>query len=379
MIVLFFIFDSPKLKLFIMKSLPLEQIHISLGAKMLPFAGYSMPIEYSGIINEHLNVRKKAGIFDVSHMGEFWVKGPNAFHLLQKITTNNLSQLEIGKAQYSCFTNHNGGIIDDLIIYQYEEEKYMVVVNAANIDKDWEWINKNNSVDAIIENASEQMGMLAVQGPQAIHILQPLTTIDLSKIEKFHFVTGKIADEKNVIISRTGYTGAGGFELYFYKESAINIWNKIFESGNSFDLLPIGLGARDTLRLEMGYSLHGSDIDEATTPIEAGLGWITKFVDYKDFIGKEVLQKQKKEGTSRKIIGFEFLDKGIPRHGYDICDENENIIGKVTSGTISPMLNKGIGIGYVKVEYSKPDTIIQIKVRNKYIKAKVVKFPIYKG
>lgn len=362
-----------------MKILPLEKIHIFLGAKMLPFAGYTMPIEYSGIINEHINVRKKLGIFDVSHMGEFWVKGPEAINLLQAITTNDITKLEIGKAHYSCFTNEKGGIIDDLIIYHYEKEKYMVVVNAANIENDWQWINKHNNYNAEIENKSDIMGMFAVQGPNAIKVLQQLTNINLSAIEKFHFVTGKIANEENVIISNTGYTGAGGFELYFYNEAAENIWKQIMEAGKSYDILPIGLGARDTLRLEMGYCLHGSDIDETTTPLEAGLSWITKINENNKFIGSDFLLKLKKEGIKRKLIGFELINRGIPRHGYEIYDENENKIGTVTSGTISPMLNKGIGMGYVKKEFSTPESTVHIKIRNKLLKAKIIKFPFYKG
>ena len=379
MIALFFTFGSSLLKYSLMKSLPLEQVHISLGAKMLPFAGYKMPIEYSGIINEHKNVRTKVGIFDVSHMGEFWVKGPEAMDLLQAITTNDLTKIEIGKAQYSCFTNEKGGIIDDLVIYQYEEKKYMVVVNAANIDNDWKWINKHNTYNADIENGSDKMGMFAVQGPNAIQVLQQLTEIDLSSIEKFHFVTCEIAREDNVIISNTGYTGAGGFELYFYNESGRNIWKKIMEAGQSYEILPVGLGARDTLRLEMGYCLHGSDIDETTTPLEAGLGWITKINENNKFIGSDFLLKQKNEGIKRKIIGFELIDRGIPRHGYEIYDENENMIGSVTSGTISPMLNKGIGMGYVIKEFAIPESIVLINIRNKFLKAKIVKFPFYKG
>ena len=358
-----------------MKSTPFTEIHIALGAKMHEFAGYNMPIEYSGIINEHIAVCESAGVFDVSHMGEIWVKGPKALDFIQSVTSNDASKLPVGKAQYSCFPNEQGGIVDDLLVYRFENEKYLLVVNASNIEKDWDWCVSHNTVGAELENASDRMAQLAIQGPKAITVLQQLTSVDLSAIPYYSFVTGEFAGCPNVIISNTGYTGAGGFELYFYPEEGVKIWNAIFEAGKPEGILPVGLGARDTLRLEMGYCLYGNDLDETTSPIEAGLGWITKFVEGKNFTNRAELELQKKEGVTRKLCGFELLDKGIPRHGYEITDKTGMQIGTVTSGTMSPVLRKGIGLGYIKPEYAVPDTAIYIQIRNKSIEAKVVKPP----
>ena len=348
-----------------MKSTPFTDVHMALGAKMHEFAGYNMPIEYSGILDEHLTVCKGVGVFDVSHMGEFWVKGPNALAFIQKITSNDASKLTVGKAQYTCFPNEEGGIVDDLLVYYYEPEKYMLVVNAANIEKDWNWCISHNTVGAELENASDHMGQLAIQGPKATEVLQRLTPVDLSSISYYSFVTGEFAGCKNVIISNTGYTGAGGFELYFYPEDGMKIWNAIFESGAPEGIKPIGLGARDTLRLEMGFCLYGNDLDDTTSPIEAGLGWITKFADGKDFTARAFLEKQKAEGVDRKLCAFELVDKGIPRHGYEIANADGSIIGVVTSGTMSPLMKKGIGMGYVVTPYTKIGSEIYIKVRNK--------------
>lgn len=363
-----------------MKNTPFTHFHIELGAKMSEFAGYNMPIVYKGINEEHIQVRKSVGVFDVSHMGEFWVKGPKALELIQKITSNDASKLIIGQAQYSCFPNGKGGIVDDLLVYYYEPQKYMLVVNAANIEKDWNWVvEQNKSVGAEIENASDNIAQLAIQGPDAIKVLQKLTDIDLSKIEYYHFTVGKLAGVENVIISATGYTGAGGFEIYMYNKDAEKIWNAVFQAGKEFGIMPIGLGARDTLRLEMGFCLYGNDIDDTTSPIEAGLGWITKFADGKNFNDRPLLEKQKKEGTTRKLVGFEMIDKGIPRHEYLLFDANGNKIGHVTSGTMSPMLKIGIGMGYVATEFSKVGTEIFVEIRGNKFKAKVVKFPFYKA
>ena len=361
-----------------MKTTPFTEKHISLGAKMHEFAGYNMPIEYSGIIDEHLTVCNAVGVFDVSHMGEFWVKGPNALAFLQKVTSNNVAALTPGKVQYTCFPNEEGGIVDDLLVYHYEPEKYLLVVNASNIEKDWNWCVSHNTEGAELENASDHMAQLAVQGPKAILALQKLTSINLSELPYYTFTHGEFAGEKDVIISNTGYTGAGGFELYFYPEAAMKIWNAVFEAGEEFGIKPIGLGARDTLRLEMGFCLYGNDLDDTTSPIEAGLGWITKFVEGKDFVNRPMLEKQKAEGVTRKLVGFEMVDRGIPRHGYEIADAEGNVIGVVTSGTMSPVLKKGIGMGYVKPEFAKAGTDIFIKVRNKNLKAQVVKAPFRK-
>lgn len=361
-----------------MKTTPFTEKHIALGAKMHEFAGYNMPIEYSGIIEEHLTVCQGVGVFDVSHMGEFWVKGPSALEFIQQVTSNNAAVLTPGKIQYTCFPNEDGGIVDDLLVYAYEPDKYMLVVNAANIEKDWNWCVSHNTVGAELENSSDNIGQLAIQGPKAIDTLQKLTDIVLADIPYYTFKVGELAGVKNVIISNTGYTGAGGFELYFYPQDAEKIWNAVFEAGEEFGIKPIGLGARDTLRLEMGFCLYGNDIDDTTSPIEAGLGWITKFVDGKNFTNRAALEKQKAEGVSRKLVGFEMIDRGIPRHGYPLTDIDGNVIGNVTSGTISPTRKIGIGMGYVKTEFSKPGTEICLDNRGRKLKAIVVKPPFRK-
>jgi len=350
---------------------------MALGAKMAPFAGYNMPISYSSINEEHHTVRKNAGVFDVSHMGEFILKGENALPLIQRLTTNDASKLKSGQAQYSALTNEKGGIIDDLLVYCIEENKvYMLVVNAANIEKDWNWIVQHNTeAPAEIHNISDKTALLAVQGPMATAILQPLTDLDIINLKYYTFTKGKFAGVDNVLISATGYTGAGGVEIYFEDkdDAAEKIWNAIFEVGTPKGLKPIGLAARDTLRLEMGYCLYGNDLDDTTTPLEAGLGWITKFT--KDFTAKEILQKQKAEGVQRKLIGFALVDKGIPRHGYEIVDDTGSTIGVVTSGTQSPTLGKAIGLGYVQTAFAEIGTRIFIKVRDKQLAADVVKMP----
>ena len=361
-----------------MKTTPFTEKHIALGAKMHEFAGYNMPIEYSGIIDEHLTVCNGVGVFDVSHMGEFWVKGPHALDFLKKVTTNNVAALVPGKIQYTCFPNEDGGIVDDLLVYQYEPEKYLLVVNASNIEKDWNWCISHNTEGAELENSSDNMAQLAVQGPKAIQALQKLTDINLADIPYYTFKVGEFAGEKNVIISNTGYTGAGGFELYFYPDAAMKIWDAVFEAGAEFGIKPIGLGARDTLRLEMGFCLYGNDLDDTTSPIEAGLGWITKFVDGKNFTNRSMLEKQKAEGTVRKLVGFEMIDRGIPRHGYELTTAEGDKIGVVTSGTMSPIRKIGIGMGYVKPEYSKIGTEICIDMRGRKLKAVVVKPPFRK-
>jgi aminomethyltransferase len=359
-----------------MKKTPFTQKHLDLGAKMSEFAGYSMPISYTGINDEHLTVRKNAGVFDVSHMGEFIIKGGDALNLIQRVTTNDASKLVAGKAQYSCLTNEKGGIVDDLIVYCIEENKvYMLVVNASNIEKDWEWIETHNEEGAEMHNISDKTCLLAIQGPNATKILQPLTDIDIMNLKYYNFVKGTFAGVDNVLISATGYTGSGGIEIYFEdKEGAADIiWTKIFEEGTPAGLKPIGLAARDTLRLEMGYCLYGNDIDDTTSPLEAGLGWITKFT--KDFVAKEILEQQKAEGLLKKLVGLEMTEKGIPRHDYEIKESQGAIIGRVTSGTQSPSLNKPIAMGYVDITYSKIDTNVYIKVRDKLLTAKVVKMP----
>lgn len=361
-----------------MKTTPFTGKHIALGAKMHEFAGYNMPIEYSGIIDEHLTVCQGVGVFDVSHMGEFWVKGPHALDFIQRVTSNNAAVLTPGKVQYTCFPNETGGIVDDLLVYDYGQEKYLLVVNAANIEKDWNWCVSHNTVGAELENASDRMGQLAVQGPKALPTLQKLTSLDLSEIPYYHFRVGDFAGVPQVIISNTGYTGAGGFELYFYPEDADRIWNAIFEAGAEFGIKPVGLGARDTLRLEMGFCLYGNDIDDTTSPIEAGLGWITKFVEGKEFTNRAALEKQKAEGVSCKLVGFEMKDRGIPRHGYKLVDAEGTEIGHVTSGTMSPIRKIGIGLGYVQIAFSKPGTEIYLDNRGRKLKAQVVKPPFRK-
>ncbi len=355
------------------KTTPLTQIHEKLGAKMAPFAGYNMPISYTGINDEHHAVRNKAGVFDVSHMGEFILKGEYALDLLQRITTNDVSKLTPGKAQYSCMTNEHGGIVDDLLVYRLGDKEWMMVVNASNIEKDWEWMMRHNDGKVEAHNISDKTALLAIQGPLAVDILQQLTDTNLKDIPYYSFTKGKFAGVDNVLMSNTGYTGAGGFEIYFENQHAENIWNKLFEVGKSYGLQPIGLAARDTLRLEMGFCLYGNDIDDTTTPIEGGLGWITKFT--KDFTARNIIEKQKNDGVKRKLVGFEMIDRGIPRHDYLIEDASGHNIGKVTSGTQSPTLQKAIGLGYVTTENSKPGSEIFIRIRDNAVKASVVKLP----
>ncbi|MFL9481613.1 glycine cleavage system aminomethyltransferase GcvT [Chitinophagaceae bacterium LWZ2-11] len=359
-----------------MKNTPFTEKHIALGAKMAEFAGYNMPISYTGINDEHATVRNNAGVFDVSHMGEFMLKGENALDLIQRVTSNDASKLTAGKAQYSCLTNNEAGIVDDLIIYCIEENKtYLIVVNASNIEKDWNWISAHNTKNVEMHNISEKTCLLAIQGPNATKILQPLTDTDIMNLKYYTFTKGVFAGVENVLVSATGYTGAGGVEIYFEDKdgAADKIWNAIFEIGGPQGLKPIGLGARDTLRLEMGYCLYGNDIDDTTSPLEGGLGWITKFT--KEFTAKDILEKQKAEGVKRKLVGFEMIDRGIPRHDYVIKDAAGNVIGKVTSGTQSPSLGKAIGLGYVTVENAAIDSEIFIDIRNTPVKAKVSKLP----
>jgi aminomethyltransferase len=359
-----------------MKKTPFTDKHIALGAKMAEFAGYNMPISYSGINDEHAAVRTNAGIFDVSHMGEFILKGPDALDLIQRVTSNDASKLTAGKAQYSCLPNKTGGIIDDLLVYCMEENNvYMLVVNASNIDKDWNWISGFNTKNVEMHNISDKTCLLAVQGPNATKILQPLTELDILNLKYYTFVKGIFAGVKNVLISATGYTGSGGVEIYFEdKDGAADIiWDKIFEVGKPQGLKPIGLGARDTLRLEMGLCLYGNDIDDTTSPLEAGLGWITKLD--KDFPSKDIISRQKQEGVERKLVGFEMVEKGIPRHGYEIKDFTGATIGIVTSGTQSPTLGKAIGMGYLSKSFANLDTKIYIKIREKLLEARIVKFP----
>ena len=359
-----------------MKNTPFTQKHIALGAKMAEFAGYNMPISYTGINDEHAAVRNNAGVFDVSHMGEFILKGENALDLIQRVTSNDASKLTAGKAQYSCLPNKTGGIVDDLLVYCLEENNaYMLVVNASNIEKDWTWISQFNDNNVEMHDISDKTCLLAIQGPNATKILQPLTEMDIMNLKYYTFTKGKFAGVDNVLVSATGYTGAGGVEIYFEDkdDDATKIWDAIFAAGAAAGIKPIGLGARDTLRLEMGYCLYGNDIDDTTSPLEAGLGWITKFT--KDFTSKELFQKQKEEGVTRKLVGFEMVDKGIPRHHYEICDAEGNAIGYVTSGTQSPTLGKAIGMGYVANAFASIDSEIFIKVRDKQLRAKVVKVP----
>jgi aminomethyltransferase len=356
-----------------MKNVALNDTHIALGAKMVPFAGFNMPVQYSGINIEHETVRKAVGVFDVSHMGEFILKGEGALDLIQRVTSNDASKLFDGKIQYSCLPNENGGIVDDLLVYRIDEKTYMLVVNASNIDKDWDWISKYNTGGVEMINISDRTSLLAVQGPKAAEALQSLTEVDLSSMEYYTFKKGLFAGVENVLISATGYTGAGGFELYFDEEHSEHIWNAVFKSGADFGIKPIGLAARDTLRLEMGFCLYGNDIDDTTSPLEAGLGWITKFS--KSFVNSENLAAQKESGVTRKLIGFEMIERGIPRHDYEVFDASGNIIGKVTSGTQSPTLQKAIGLAYVKTEFSKEGSEIFIGIRENKVKAQVVKFP----
>jgi aminomethyltransferase len=359
-----------------MKNTALTHVHESLGAKMVPFAGYNMPVQYEGVNIEHETVRNGVGVFDVSHMGEFLISGPNALALIQKVTTNDAATLTVGKAQYSCLPNENGGIVDDLIVYKMKEDQYLLVVNASNIEKDWNWISTKNDVGAEMRNISDNYSLLAIQGPKAVEAMQSLTSVDLAAIKYYHFEVGDFAGVPDVIISATGYTGSGGFEIYAKNENIEQIWNKVFEAGKSYGIKPIGLAARDTLRLEMGFCLYGNDINDTTSPIEAGLGWITKF--NKEFTNSENLLKHKEAGVLRKLVGFELTERGIPRHDYEIVDKDGNIIGVVTSGTMAPSLNKGIGLGYVTTEFSGVDSEIFIRIRKNDIPAKVVKLPFYK-
>lgn len=359
-----------------MKSTALSHIHESLGAKMVPFAGYNMPVQYEGVTLEHETVRQGVGVFDVSHMGEFFVSGPKALDLIQKVTSNDASTLTDGRAQYSCLPNETGGIVDDLIVYRIQENSYLLVVNASNIEKDWNWIQSQNIMGATLENRSDDYSLLAIQGPKAIEAMQSLTSINLSEIKYYHFEIGNFAGFNDIIISATGYTGSGGFEIYCKNDQVAHIWNEVFKAGANFGIKPIGLAARDTLRLEMGFCLYGNDINDTTSPLEAGLGWITKFT--KEFTNSKALQAQKEAGVSRKLVGFELLERGIPRHDYLIVNENGEEIGVVTSGTMAPSLNKGIGLGYVKTEFAAPESKIFIQIRNKNIPAQVVKLPFYK-
>lgn len=355
------------------RQIPLHQLHVGLGAKMIPFAGFEMPVRYSSDIEEHLTVRRAVGVFDVSHMGEFILKGEGALPLIQYVTSNDASKLNIGQAQYSCLPNETGGIVDDLLVYRLAEQEYMLVVNASNIEKDWNWISRFNSFGAVMENISDHTCLFAVQGPLALNTLQKITPVNLSGIPYYNFRVGELAGVSDILLSHTGYTGAGGFEVYVPRQHAEKIWHAIFEAGAEFGIKPIGLGARDTLRLEMGFCLYGNDIDDTTSPLEAGLGWITKFT--KNFINSEALKKQKEEGIKRKLVGFKMLERGIPRHGYAILDEQGNKIGVVTSGTQSPSLNTGIGMGYVPSEFSAPGKEIFIEIRGKGTKAMIHKPP----
>jgi aminomethyltransferase len=359
-----------------MKNTALTHLHESLGAKMLPFAGYNMPILYEGVNAEHETVRNGVGVFDVSHMGEFLLTGDNALALIQKVTSNDASTLTIGRAQYSCLPNNYGGIVDDLIVYRMKENQYLLVVNASNIDKDWEWISSHNDLGVEMRNLSDDYSLLAIQGPKAVEAMQSLTSVDLSAIAYYHFEVGDFAGFENVIISATGYTGSGGFEIYCKNDQVETIWNKAFEAGAAFGIKPIGLAARDTLRLEMGFCLYGNDINDTTSPLEAGLGWITKFT--KDFVNSENLKKQKEAGVTRKLVGFEMQERSVPRHDYEIVDAAGTVIGVVTSGTMSPTLGIGIGLGYVTVAHSAIDSDIYIRIRKNDVAAKVVKLPFYK-
>lgn len=360
-----------------MKEIALSQKHRELNAKMVPFAGFYMPVSYEGVNIEHETVRKALGVFDVSHMGEFLISGENALELIQKISSNDASKLEDGKAQYSCMPNEEGGIVDDLIIYRIDAEKYILVVNASNIEKDWNWISHHNTMDATLRDMSDEMSLLAIQGPKAAKAMQSLTDIDLNNMKFYTFEVGTFAGVEKVIVSATGYTGSGGFEIYFKNDDANQIWEAVMSAGEDFGIKPIGLAARDTLRLEMGYCLYGNDINDTTSPIEAGLGWITKFT--KDFINSEELKKQKENGPARKLVAFELDERGIPRQGYDIVDENGKKIGEVTSGTMSPSLEKGIGMGYVPSEIAGVGNKINIQIRKKVVPATQVKLPFYKG
>ncbi|MFC2128034.1 glycine cleavage system aminomethyltransferase GcvT [Bacteroidota bacterium] len=360
-----------------MKDVVLNHIHEALGAKILPFAGYNMPIQYEGVNAEHTTVREGVGVFDVSHMGEFLIEGEFALDLIQRVTSNDASKLNIGNAQYSCLPNNEGGIVDDLLVYRMKEDTYLLVVNASNIEKDWNWVSNHNHKNATMRNLSDEYSLLAIQGPKAAEAMQSLTSVNLSEIKFYTFTVGDFAGADNVIISATGYTGSGGFEIYCKNSDAEQIWNKVFEAGASYNIKPIGLAARDTLRLEMGYCLYGNDINDTTSPLEAGLGWITKFT--KEFTNSDFLRSQKENGVTKKLVAFELVDKGVPRQDYEIADADGTVIGIVTSGTMGPSVKKGIGMGYVPKESSKIGSEIFIKVRKKLLKAQVVKLPFYKG
>ena len=359
-----------------MKNTALLQKHLDANAKMVPFAGYNMPVQYEGVNAEHETVRTGVGVFDVSHMGEFFLRGPKALDLIQRVTTNDASVLFDGKAQYSCMPNGKGGIVDDLIIYRISQEEYLLVVNASNIEKDWNWISSHNTDGVEMENASDAYSLLAIQGPKAAEAMQALTEVNLTEMGYYTFAKGTFAGQSNIYISATGYTGSGGFEIYVPNEVAVAVWDAVFEAGKSYGIKPIGLAARDTLRLEMGFCLYGNDIDDTTSPIEAGLGWITKFT--KDFVDSDVLKGQKEQGVSRKLVAFEMIERGIPRHDYRILDKNNQVIGKVTSGTMSPSMKIAIGLGYVELAHAGLDSEIYIEIRDKGVLAKVVKLPFYK-
>lgn len=362
-----------------MKNTAFTQKHIDLGAKMAPFAGYNMPIQFEGINVEHRIVREGVGVFDVSHMGEFWVRGPKAFDLVQYLTSNDVAALVDGKVQYSCFPNHDGGIVDDLLVYRFGEEEYLLVVNAANIEKDWNWVVENNKFGAELTNASDGIAQLAVQGPKALEAMQSLTDTKITDMEYYTFKVLSFAGVDDIIFSTTGYTGSGGCEIYMRNEDAAKIYDAVFAAGEKFDIKSIGLGARDTLRLESGFCLYGNDINDTTSPIEAGLGWITKFVDGNNFINRAYHEEIKANGPEKRLKGFMMIDRGIPRHDYEVCNAEGETIGKVTSGTMSPMLKKGVGMAYINKGYTKLGTEVFIKVRNKLLKAEVTKIPFYKG
>ncbi|MFA8300042.1 MAG: glycine cleavage system aminomethyltransferase GcvT [Hyphomicrobiales bacterium] len=361
-----------------MKTTAFTHIHEKMGAKMVPFAGYNMPVQFEGVNIEHETVRDSLGVFDVSHMGEVWVKGPKAFEFVQRITTNDVAALSDGKIQYSCMPNGKGGIVDDLLVYRVDEETYLLVINASNIEKDWNWMNEQNTMGATLYNASDEIAQLAVQGPLALKVMQKLTDESVEDMEYYTFKKVEFAGVKDVIFSTTGYTGSGGCEIYMANEDAAKVYEAVLEAGKEDGIKPIGLAARDTLRLEVGFCLYGNDIDDTTSPVEAGLGWITKFVDGNDFIDREYMEKLKEEGIQKRLKGFEMVDKGIPRQGYEICDAEGNVIGRVTSGTMAPAVKKAIGMGYVAKGFWKADTEIFIKVRKKLLKAKIVKIPFYK-
>lgn len=362
-----------------MKKTALSAIHEAMGGKMVEFVGFYMPVQFEGVNAEHETVRNSVGVFDVSHMGEVWVKGPKAFEFVQKVTTNDVAKLTDGKVQYTCFPNGKGGIVDDLLVYRIDEETYLLVINAANIDKDWNWLQEQNTIGASLYNASDEISQLAVQGPDALKAMQKLTDSSIEDMEYYTFKKLDFAGVKDVILSTTGYTGSGGCEIYMANKDAEQIYKAVLEAGDEFGIKPIGLAARDTLRLEMGFCLYGNDINDTTSPIEAGLGWITKFVDGNDFIDRSFLEKQKEEGPKRRLRGFIMIDRGIPRQHYEICDAEGNIIGEVTSGTMSPSLKKAIGMGYVNTENAKFDSDIYIKIRNKLLKAQIIKIPFYKA